>query len=73
MKRIHSVLGMSVDEKKLGQAVHEHSWENIPEEEKGEGKFRRKATPGGWREDLTPEQTRIVEETTRPLLEQFYA
>ena len=73
MKRIHSVLGMSVDEKKLGQAVHEHSWENIPEEEKGEGKFRRKATPGGWREDLTPEQARIVEETTRPLLEQFYS
>ncbi len=73
MKRIHSILGMSVDEKKLAQAVHEHSWENIPEEEKGEGKFRRKATPGGWREDLTPEQARIVEETTRPLLEQFYA
>ncbi len=72
MKRIHSVLGMEVDEKKLERSVEEHSWENIPEEEKGEGKFRRKATPGGWREDLTAEQARIVEETTRPLLEQFY-
>jgi hypothetical protein len=73
MKRIHSTLGMSVEEKKLISCVEEHSWENIPEEEKGEGKFRRKAKPGGWREDLTPEQVRIVEETTRPLLEQFYA
>ena len=72
MKRIHSVLGMSVDEKKLRRSVEEHSWENIPEEEKGEGKFRRKATPGSWREDLTTEQARIVEETTRPLLEEFY-
>ena len=72
MKRIHSVLGMEVDEKKLSRAVEEHSWENIPEEEKGEGKFRRKAQPGGWREDLSAEQARIVEETTRPLLEQFY-
>ena len=53
-------------------SVEEHSWENIPEEEKGEGKFRRKATPGSWREDLTTEQARIVEEETRPLLEQFY-
>jgi hypothetical protein len=73
MKHIHSVLEMEVDEKKLRRSVEEHSWENIPEEEKGEGKFRRKAKPGGWQEDLTPEQTRIVEETTRPLLEQFYA
>jgi len=72
MKRIHSVLGMSVDEKKLIGSVEEHSWENIPEEEKGEGKFRRKATPGSWREDLTAEQARIVEEMTRPLLEEFY-
>jgi len=72
MRRIHSVLGMSVDQKKLGQSVHEHSWENIPEDQKGEGKFRRKATPGSWREDLTTAQARIVEETTRPLLEKFY-
>jgi hypothetical protein len=72
MKRIHSTLGMEVDEQKLIRSVEEHSWENIPEEEKGEGKFRRKAKPGGWREDLTEEQARIVEETTRPLLEQFY-
>jgi hypothetical protein len=72
MKRIHSILGMTVDEKKLRRSVHEHSWENIPEEEKGEGKFRRKATPGSWKEDLTAEQARIVEETTRPLLEEFY-
>ena len=73
MRRIHSTLGMSVDEDKLERSVHEHSWENIPEEEKGEGKFRRKATPGGWREDLSAEQARVVEETTRPLLEEFYS
>ncbi len=73
MRRIHSVLGMAVDEMKLISSVEEHSWENIPEEEKGEGKFRRKARPGSWREDLTPEQVRIVEETTRPLLQEFYS
>ena len=73
MKRIHSTLGMKVDEKKLRRSVEEHSWENIPEEEKGEGKFRRKASPGSWREDLTPEQVQIVEEETRPLLQQFYS
>jgi sulfotransferase family protein len=73
MKRIHSTLGMDVDEKKLTRSVEEHSWENIPEEEKGEGKFRRKAMPGSWREDLTAEQVRIVEQATRSFLEEFYS
>jgi Sulfotransferase domain len=73
MKRIHSALGMAADGEKLRRAVEEHSWESIPEDQKGEGKFYRKATPGGWREDLTPEQVRVIEETTHPLLEKFYS
>jgi hypothetical protein len=42
-----------------------------PGREKGEGKFYRKATPGGLGEDLTPEQIKIVEETAS-LLKDFY-
>ncbi len=72
MKRLYSTLGIPVDEGELERVVKEHSWENIPEEEKGEGKFYRKATPGGWREDLTPEQAKIIEKVTAPLLEEFY-
>jgi hypothetical protein len=72
MQRIYSELEIEVDEVQLARAVEKHSWENIPQEEKGEGKFHRKATPGGWAEDLTPEQVEIVERTTGPLLEEFY-
>jgi hypothetical protein len=72
MKRIYSTLGIAVDERELEQVVKKHSWENIPEDQKGEGKFYRKATPGGWREDLTPEQAEIIEKVTAPLLEEFY-
>lgn len=61
-----------MDDEQLERAVEKRSWENIPEEEKGEGKFHRKATPGAWREDLTAEQARMVEEITAPLLEEFY-
>jgi hypothetical protein len=53
--------------------VEKHAWENIPEEKKGEGTPRRKATPGGWREDLTEEQAKIVEREAAQVLEQFYA
>ena len=72
IKRIYSELGIPAEEKELVRVVEKHSWENIPEENKGEGKFYRKATPGGWREDLTPEQAGIVEKITAPLLEEFY-
>ena len=72
MKRLYAELGISVDEEELARVVGKHSWENIPKEKKGPGKSNRKATPGGWREDLTPEQVEIVERVTVPLLKEFY-
>ena len=72
MRRIHHELGIEVDEAELARVVEAHAWENIPEEDKGEGKFYRKASPGSWREDLTPEQVQIVERITAPILEEFY-
>jgi sulfotransferase family protein len=72
MKRIYSELGIPVGEEELARVVEKHAWENIPEEEKGQGKFYRKATPGGWQEDLTPEQAETIEEITAPLLDELY-
>ena len=72
MKRMYSELGVPVDEEELARVAEKHSWENIPEEKKGEGKFYRKATPGGWREDLTPEQAEAVERVTAPLLKELF-
>ena len=65
-------LGIEVDGGQLEQAVERRAFENIPQEKRGRGKFHRRATPGGWREDLTPEQARTVEEITGPLLKEFY-
>lgn len=72
MERIYSALEIPVDPEQLSRAVERHSWERLPERQKGVGKFYRKAEPGGWREDLTPEQVRTVEEVTAPLLKSFY-
>ena len=72
MKRPYSALGIPADEDELERAVERHSWENVPAEDKGDGKAHRKATPGGWRDDLTPAQARVVEKITAPLLERFY-
>ena len=72
MRRLYSTLGVPVEEEELTRVVEKHSWENIPEEKRGEGKFYRKAKPGGWREDLTAEQAGVVEKVTAPLLREFY-
>jgi hypothetical protein len=72
MLRIYSTLEIPVNENELARTVEKYSWENIPEEEKGEGKKKRKAKPGGWQEDLTPRQVKIVEEITGALLKEFY-
>jgi hypothetical protein len=72
MKRMYSKLGVPVDEVELVRVVDKHAWENIPEEEKGEGKFYRKGKPGSWREDLTKEQAEVIERVTAPLLEALY-
>ena len=72
MKRIYTALEIPVEEAELARSVEKNSWENIPEQEKGQGKKRRKAKPGGWKEDLTARQVEIVEEITGPLLNEFY-
>ena len=72
MKRMYSGLSIPVDEGKLAEAVDKHDWDNIPEEQKGPGKIRRKATPGSFGEDLTPTQVEIVERECAPILQEFY-
>jgi hypothetical protein len=72
MRRLYAALGMEVEDKALARAVQKHAWESIPEDMKGQGKFYRKASPGGWREDLTSRQAKIVEEITAPVMGEFY-
>jgi hypothetical protein len=72
MRRLYAALGIDADPSELARTVQKHSWENVPEDDKGRGKFYRKGTPGGWREDLTEEQVKTVERITASLLEQLY-
>jgi Sulfotransferase domain len=71
MQDLCAALELPVTEQRLAQVVDRHSFENIPQRERGEGKFYRKATSGGWKDDLTPEQAKIVEDITAPLIEEF--
>ena len=73
LSSIYSALEMDVENEALARSVRKHAWENISRWKKGQGRPLRKATPGGWREDLTAEQASVVEKVTGPLLREFYA
>lgn len=73
MWRLYRELEISVDEEELERAVKKHSWEAIPGDKKGSGKFYRKASPGSWKEDLTAEQVQAVERSAAHLLQEFYS
>lgn len=72
MQHIYTSLKIPFNAEELSGVVRKHSWENIPKNQKGTGKPRRKAKPGGWREDLTGEQAEMVEHITAPILKEFY-
>jgi hypothetical protein len=71
LRDLYGALGLKVNEETLRTAVEKQAWENVPEEKKGPGRGRRKATPGGWREDLTEEEAREVERITASLMDEL--
>lgn len=70
LTRLHKKLGLEVDWREAKSIAEKHSWANT-DAPTGEGEFKRKGKVGSFREDLTPEQVRIVEEITAPLMQRF--
>jgi sulfotransferase family protein len=72
LTRICRELELAADSDEIERVVTQHSWEQVPDEEKGSGKFHRKASPGGWRDDLDSEQVRVIERLATPILDTYY-
>ena len=72
LKAMYDALEVEADETQIEAAVVKHSWARVPEEEKGKDKFFRKAQPGSWREDLSSEQVKLIEDVTGPILSKYY-
>ena len=72
LKAMYGALEVEADEAQLEAAVTKHSWEQIPDDEKGKDKFFRKAQPGSWRDDLSPGQVKLIEHITADVLSKYY-
>jgi len=72
LRAMYDALEVEADRSQIEAAVTKHSWEKIPETEKGKDKFFRKAQPGGWKDDLSQDQIRLIEDITGPLLSRYF-
>jgi hypothetical protein len=67
LERICSVIGLPAGSAE--RIAERHSFEQVPEENRGESKAIRSASPGSWRENLTREEREAVQEIMGPTLE----
>lgn len=71
LRRIYEFLGIQVSHEYIEDLAIRYSFENIPEDEKGQGKIVRKAKPGGWRETFSDEEREIMHSIMGNLLKEF--
>jgi hypothetical protein len=62
LKPLADWLGLERTDRELRAAIEACSFESIPGRARGVGKDRRTATPGLWRENLTPADQQAIEE-----------
>jgi hypothetical protein len=55
-------IGLPSGEDRVRAVSERHAFDAVPDSRKGPGKVRRSATPGGWREGLTPEEQAMAHE-----------
>jgi len=71
LKKLYQFLSIDIKEEDLKEIINRYSFEKIPKNQKGKGKFRRFATPGMWKENFNEEEKRLIEkimgETLRDL------
>jgi len=68
IKKVYQFLEIDISEEELQTLVSRHSFENIPEKNKGKGKFARSASPGKWKENLTEEEKSVMEKVMTRML-----
>ena len=69
--RILQWLGLDVAEQRISEIASSHSFDAIPEAERGPGKEARAASPGLWRQHLSDEEQAMLEDIMGPTLREL--
>jgi len=71
LEKIYKFLQVEITKEELENLVTKFSYENIPTEKKGKGKFVRFAAPGKWRQSFSDEEKKIMNETMSDTLKKL--
>jgi len=71
LKKIYEFLEIQINDDDLQSIIEKYDFKNIPDSEKGRGKFVRSANPGGWKENFNKEEKEIMNSTISINLEKF--
>ena len=64
-------MGSPVDSHHIQEILERHSFDRVPVEQRGSDKFYRAASPGLWREHLTPEEQAALDRIIGPKLREL--
>jgi len=62
LKKIYDFIGIQISEIELMEIVEKYDFKNIPESQKGTGKFNRSAKIGGWKNNFDGEERELMNE-----------
>jgi hypothetical protein len=71
LARICPALGLDVTAETLADVAGAHAYAAVPQAEKGERKEIRSASPGCWRDNLSPAEHAVMHEVMGPMLERM--
>jgi len=68
LEKIYQFIGNNISKQDIEKIVEKFKFENIPDGQKGKGKFYRSASPGKWRQNMNEEEQKIMEDVMGPTL-----
>jgi len=72
LKKIYEFLQIEIKNEELEKLVSKYSFENIPAESKGQGKFTRFASPGKWKENFNEKEKNLMDSIMGKTLAQLH-
>jgi len=71
LKKLYEFIGVKISDEKIEQIIKKFTFETIPKEMKGEGKFYRSASPGKWKEHFSDEEKETMNKVMNDTLNQL--
>lgn len=71
MREVIDWIGLRASDDEVRALVEKHAFEALPASKRGADKFQRAATPGLWRENLSPEEQAVLDRTIGPKLREL--